>query len=309
MIFTLALSLFFARKYLTLGKLVGMFQRMKSIFLTLVLLSSWSLQALPVGNLAEASLYSKSSWFHGYCYDPCDPSYLCIDHWKLRFGFYGDYIFDQNMEIVQNELPIQLDIIDFKMNTNAAYLVLNIANRVDIFATLGATDFSFLLPYPTILGIFETKVAFDSAFSWSLGSRATLLCSKYCGIGIEGQYFRINTSTDQIIVFPVANIDFHVDALYESWQVAPGVYAHLALPGCPVAFVPYVAVKASWSRLTTQQDALELFDFATVLNIEEEKIWGYAIGISMSVRQKAGVVAEVSLGNQKEFHVKGQLCF
>src|ERR1700722_6433594 len=152
---------------------------MKKLCIAIGLLFISTAYALPVGNPSEASLFHREE----IC---CDPTSPC-DFFSFGVGFYGDYVFNRHMKTDQNK-----DIDTTKLFTNAGYLVINFYDRVDLFSSLGASRLSL----NTSLGPFNSidphplfEIESGTAFSYSLGCRATLFQYKCFSLGAMGQYF------------------------------------------------------------------------------------------------------------------------
>lgn len=172
----------------------------KIVLLIWTFLVYTSLNGLSLGNPLDPGMLCNG-WFtgngnKGCCY-PCDWSAL-----SFRGGFYGDYVFNRHMRVHEKGNDAIIDTT--RIFTNAGYLALNVWNRLDIFATLGASEFDlstserafFIFDNPE--GTFEIETS--TSFSWSVGARATLI--EYCGtiLGIEGQYFQTKPSVKKAIV-------------------------------------------------------------------------------------------------------------
>ncbi len=138
----------------------------KRSLLTLLLCEFSAAYSLSVGNPCEASLFFDEVLYNNSCCDPCDQVFY-FNTCSIRFGFYGDYVFNRRLETVTGR-----DIDFSEMATNAGYLALNFWETFDIFTTLGATKITF----NTSLGPFNSGNAsprfnFESstALSWSIG--------------------------------------------------------------------------------------------------------------------------------------------
>lgn len=257
--------------------------------------------ALPVGNPAEASLFCDDA---ACC---CPNSLFSLDSICWRVGFWGDFVFNRNFETVTGSK------IDFSQRfTNAGYLAVNFCNVVDLFTTLGATKFRF----NTSLGPFNAgnrSPRFDfqssTAFSWSIGGRATLYRCKCLALGVEGQYF--SSWPMARLLFVRANVDAYPDESsqrkYTEWQIGTGIsYFYNRY------FVPYFAVKYSHAFWNFNNQAFSVTGTSAVLpSFRNRKNWGYAVGTTFipCTCERLAVTVEGRFGDEAAFHVNSQVRF
>jgi major outer membrane protein len=280
---------------------------MKKLTMTLLtVLSCGAAYALPVGNPADASLfcngifYSTECCADEACTDVCDPCFNSCSPFSLRFGFYGDYVVNRNLGFTffngRNE---RSHVNDLHVYTNAGLAVLNFFNRVDFFATLGASDFQLNSYDIAITGSMNpspghTQVDTNTQFSWSVGGRATLWQWGNTTLGAEGQFFRFSPSIVRI-GNTSARSNYESQRLhYSEWQVGLGLAQRINM------LVPYAAVKYSRPEVQVPN--------AGVL-LEGDKRWGYAIGMTLLGNNTSAVTAEVRLGDEKALHINGQVRF
>ena len=252
--------------------------------------------ALPVGNPAEASLF---------CEKRC--CVCCSDEFSVRVGFYGDYVFNRNWKTSSDRK------VDYsQITTNAGYFALNYCNIAEVFTTLGATKLSF----NTSLGPFNsgnTGPRFDfessSAFSWSVGGRATLYEYKCASLGIVGQYF--SSRTIPKVLFVRTNVDDYPNPNhrigYHEAQLGVGIsYCYNPY------FVPYAAVKFSRAFWKFNNETFSVTGTtATIPNFKTDKTWGYAIGTTF-IPCKCDAIAitvEGRFADEAAFHVNAQVRF
>jgi major outer membrane protein len=279
----------------------------KSLITLLTVLASGSAYALPVGNPSDASLLCDGLLWEGHCADPCDPCLAWYNAFSFRLGFYGDYVFNRHLEIDTNE--DDSDIEHTRISTNAALLTANLWDRLDLFATLGATSFDIDTNAFAFGGTNGSRLELESEtnFSWSVGLRGTVWECGCTSLGIEGQYFfmrpdmrRVTQGADTS-VYP----DNIIDAKYREWQIGAGISHRINI------FVPYVAVKWSRARLTfdngipnpTTLPGVKLF------NTKNKKDWGWALGVSLVDCEKASLTVEGRFSDEKAVHVNGQIRF
>lgn len=286
---------------------------MKKLLLLPLLLCS-PLFALPIGNPMDASLYSNGL-FWGDCYedrccDPCDPCFSWCDAWSFRLGFYGDYVFNRHMETDDSNCA---HIDDFEIYTNAAYLALNICDRLDIFGTLGATSLN-LTSNPKVFvnngqdPEDEFYLETETDFSWSIGGRLTVWSCDCWYFGIEGQYFYTKPDVKRIAADDfVAYPDNDTELKYTEWQVGIGA-SYLMRIGCSgISAIPYIGLK--WAGSCGDFDNATPFVDTRLHNLENTNTWGWGLGMTLLFCDAMGVTVEGRFGDEKAFHVNGQFRF
>lgn len=259
-------------------------------------------QALPFGNPSEPSLFCQDLFFCLFkCEDPCDSCWL--NAVSLRGGFYGDYVFNRHLRVKGETQILQSAINTSKLTTNAGYLALNAFNRFDVFSTIGASQL-FLRTQGA------DEIWFETNFSWSIGARA-ILCEWRCfTLGVEGQYF--HTNPRPFLELNNSNGAFdNLDGInnlhYHEWQAGIGVSYRIATTCPSVALIPYVGGKWSYAKLNFQQTVLPLLGF--IDDIRSNKKWGYAIGVTFTLCDVAGVTVEGRWVDEKAVYVNGQFRF
>jgi major outer membrane protein len=290
---------------------------MKKLALTaLAMLSCGIVSALPVGNPTEASLYKNGFWCGRSATDPCDPCFSWCDAFSLRVGFYGDYVFNRNMEVNARNKP---DINEFSLYTNAGYLALNICDWMDVFSSLGATTISAFgdaSAFSKVKGPLEFQ--WFPAFSWSIGARATIWECDCWGIGLEGQYFRTKTNLNYVVDYIAGDFDYfnaNNSATYSEWQVGLGASYTFTLARPDTAFVPYMGIKWAGSKLTHDFSTFESYSIVepdtdvTITDLQSKKLWGYCVGVTATQNETFGVTVEGRFGDERAVYVNGQMRF
>lgn len=286
-------------------------ENMKKLIMTmLTVLACGATYALPVGNPSDASLLCDGLIWEGHCGDPCDPCLSWCEAISMRFGFYGDYVFNRHLELEDNGGG---DIEQTQIFTNAGYLALNIWDRLDVFATLGATNLKFNTNLADFTGIPVSRdnrldLETSTNFSWSVGARATLWECGCTTLGLEGQYFRSNMDVRRLTARATSSAypDNNVQALLQEWQVGLGISHRINM------FVPYVAVKYSRARLGFDNAVVITTDFSDTITLRDQrskKHWGYAVGVSLVDCEKASLTVEGRFGDEKALYVNGQIRF
>ncbi len=285
----------------------------KFILTTLTFLACGAAYALPVGNPADASLLCDGIFWEGYLGDPCDPCLTWSDAFSTRIGFYGDYVFNRHMEIDDHDR--HKDIEHTSIYTNAFFVAGNFWDRVDVFVTLGTTNLDIVTNESAFdaqgqpsLGNGRFEIETETDFSWSVGIKGTIWNCGCTTLGAEAQYLATNphitrlTQEDTYSVYPAGNIR----ARYREWQVGIGLAHRINM------FVPYFAVKLSGSRLDMGDARISGFFFQSVPtiaylnNLENKKLWGYAVGVSVVDCEKASFTVEGRFADEKAVYVNAQ---
>lgn len=262
--------------------------------------------ALPVGNPSDASLLCEGLFLEGYCGDFCDPCVTWFDAFNMRFGFYGDYVFNRHLEI--DEHVDDSDIEKTEIFTNAGFIAANFWNRFDLFTTLGATNIfidtnnkAFALG-----GSGRFVIETETDFSWSVGVRATIWECGCTALGAEAQYFFTNPHITRVTdeaensVYPAHNIH----AKYTEWQIGVGISHRVNM------FVPYAAVKWTCAKLDFGEAVLTIDGTdAELFNLDSDKFLGYCVGVSLLDCEKASLTVEGRWGDEKAIYTNGQIRF
>ena len=280
---------------------------MKKLFTTILsVLACSAAFALPVGNPADASLLCDGLIWEGHCGDPCDPCLTWCDSWAVRIGFYGDYVFNRHMEVDHNSRDQQPDIEHTEIYTNAGLIALNMWDRFDVFATLGATNFfvdTNALAFDGSNG-YRYEIETETAFSWSSGARATIWECGCTSFGAEAQYFYTKPDVSRVTMGATSSayVDNQIDAKYHEWQIGIGVAHRINF------LVPYLAVKWSHAQMDFD-DAIVATPSSRLWDLESKKYWGYAVGVSLIDCEKASLTVEGRFADEKAVHVNGQIRF
>ncbi len=279
----------------------------------LTLLISGSAFALPLGNPWEASLMCEGVFCAGEYPHYRDPCIGWCDAWSFRIGFYGDYVFNRRMELANSADSSSAtegsSVRDTEIYTNAAYLALNFWDRLDLFATLGGTRIeisSFTSSFLATNNIADFISETETAFSWSLGLRASLWECHCFQLGAEAQYFR--SSPDVNFVRVVGEETFYQDDIsvsYREWQIGLGISYRINIICCSTALLPYAGIK--WGKAQINTDNFEFIPNLPVSSLESEHATGYAIGVTLLGCNKGTVTVEGRFANEKAVHVNAQI--
>ncbi len=283
----------------------------------LAVITSYSIQALPVGNPSEASLLTWGVFLPPGNYNAQDPCCCWFDAWSLRVGYYGDFVFNRHLKIEGMGLGQGKDIQKTVLNTNAGYLALNIGNQLDFFGTVGASHIhlsSNEISWFTT-GDTEGRFNWDPEFSWSAGGRATLISRNCWTIGVEGQYFETIPDLSYFISYSDGVYNYfnkHQKMKYSEWQGAVGLSYTLTCCCSNVSLIPYGAAKFAWSRFNTKNFQFikaGTLDTYTLFNMKAAKVFGYAIGLTTTFCQMVCVTVEGRFADETAFYVNGNFRF
>ncbi len=275
--------------------------------------TSLSVFALPVGNPSEATLLCDGLFCEGHCADPCDPCLTWCDAMSLRFGFYGDYVFNRHLD--SNHRHFDADIECTEIFTNAFYFDVNLWDRTDLFLTLGATNLFIETndsPFYNQSMNEGSRLTLESGtdFSWSVGLRTTLWECGSTVLGLEGQYFQTKPHLTRVSLccdfsnYPSSSVDL----FYKEWQIGLGV-AHRINILSFYAAIKYAHADLDFNDIRLPVPSESVTDFVTLPTFENEKSVGYAIGVSLIDCEKASVTVEGRFVDEKALYVNAQIRF
>ncbi|MFN0064925.1 MAG: hypothetical protein ACKVOH_01675 [Chlamydiales bacterium] len=286
---------------------------MKKFVLTVLsVLTCGAIYALPVQNLADASLYSNGFWWGDNGCDPCDPCGSWCDAFSLRLGFYGDYVFNRHLETTVNGRRAG-DIQTSTIMTNAGMAVINICDYIDLFGTVGVSNFWIKTP-SQVFGFsnVQSELDFAPAMSYSGGLRATAWRCDCFVIGAEAQYFYSGPKLNYYLPYDTGVLTyFNSDTKmsYQEWQVAIG--ASYIFRNCAnFEFVPYGAVQVSGGKWNFSDFSYVVNEVThQIPNLRPKKIVGFTFGMSAVLCDMIGMTVEGRWANEKAVHVNGQVRF
>ncbi len=314
---------------------------MKKLLFSLICLTQGILFSLPMSNPWEASLFCDGPGI--LCCEGNSFPFVNSDAFKLRFGFLGDYVFDRHLRVnsvgshggVNNNGG---NIQTVRMMSNSGLINLNVCNRLDLFATLGATEISAKSPARCFSPLGEapdftntTEVNFpillDAATSFSLGAglRGTIWRCGNLAIGGEAQYFHTNPSLVSLnsTSFSIVNYldDFKLN--YHEWQLGMGTSYQVCLSEC-IQVLPYAGV--SWSLVrgyfgnpvASMNELTDLDEVsgsqATIFTVRlnnwaNARLWGYVVGLTVMGYERLNVGIQGHFGSEKALSVNSTIRF
>ncbi len=279
---------------------------MKKLFVTmLTILTSGAAFALPLGNPSDASLLCDGICWEGHCGDMCDPCLTWCDAFSVRIGFYGDYVFNRNLEIDNAD---KKDIDHSAFFTNAAFIAGNFWDRFDVFATFGTTKI-YLNGNQRIfangggtIGAVVFDIEGETDFSWSAGLRGTLWECGCTTVGAEFQYLQTRPHLRRVnnngtLIYPGSTIGLK----WYEWQFGLGISHRINF------LVPYAGIKWSSGKLD-MGDALVITN-ETLFDAKTGKTWGYALGVSLVDCEKMSLTVEARFADEAAVYTNAQIRF
>jgi len=295
---------------------------MKKFLATMIAAMSLSVAyALPMGNPTAASIYTNGIWCEGSDYnDPCDPCFSWCGAWSIRLGYYGDFVYNRNLEVDGSfQGGANQSAFCTTLTTNAALITLNICDRLDIFTTLGASTLTVReAVLRDIGGIFSFEGLHDDVyatdFSWSIGGRLTLWECGCFGLGFEGQYFNAKTQLTafEYTPFPVVNFDLPATH-YQEWQLGLGASYAFTIRCPSIALIPYLGITYAQAKLggagAVPVPLTVLEDFQVVPNWKSAKPWSLVVGTTFTLCDVVGISVEGRFAGESALHVNGEFRF
>ena len=268
-----------------------------------------SIFALPLNNPELASLTCDGVFFNCGCGTPM----LSCDTLSVRIGYYGDFIFNNYMEVTEDGRG---SIRQSQIYTNGGEIDFNFWNRFEIFGVLGVGNVLIQAPmsnFSVVGNPVNSLLTIDtvSDFAWSAGLRSTIWEFARFAIGVEGQYYRttpdINYIADHFRTTP-SYLD-GVELKYSAWQVGLGVTYEICINPC-FSFLPYASLAGSGANidmddtrvtLTDQGNTVQLFD------LQKERRFGYGFGGTLVGGERILITAEGRFAYEKALFISIQM--
>ena len=282
-----------------------------------------ALQALPLVNPADSVMYTNGIFWHDGdrssdwpCTDDC-----WLDSFSMRFGFYGDYVFNRNLKINYATVNSQWgswedggNFIKTALSTNAGTVCINFRDWIEAYAAFGVSTIFWELNTNDITGSgdFWADVAFSPSVSYTVGATAPIFHKGGFVLGVQAQYFYLKESKGQGVrwcqLFQLIHYD-NAQPKYVEYQGA--VAASYNFESEYLSFIPFVGIQFSgvdWNltKLDDLYSDLTVFRFPRA---RQQKVVGWTLGNSIILCNRGGVTAEARFANEKALHVSGQLVF
>lgn len=278
----------------------------KLVGVILTILSCGAAYSLPLGNPSEASLLYNGLFLEGRSYD-CSQHCICWwDGLSLRFGYYGDFVFNRHLEV--DETNNGDDIEKSEIYTDAVYFTVNFWNKIDFFTTVGASKLFLKSNALTFNGPNGDRLTLEtqSDFSWSVGARFTFLECGRTVFGAEGQYFYAKPHVNRVTIadsdsaYPTKNVDYK----YSEWQIGFG-FSHRIWN-----LVPYMGAKLSGVKVDSGNARVLVGASPIILHDLENRFeGGIVFGVSFVACQKMALTIETRFPDEKALYLNGQIRF
>lgn len=276
--------------------------------------------ALQIVNPADSVMYTN-----GLCTDSCSDSECWWDDFSLRFGFYGDYVFDRHLQVndyllTAADSPFVLssggDIYRTQLYTNAGMVLLNFCDWIEAYATFGVSRMELNLPN-NLFGIDDGMIILESSshVSYSVGAAAPIWQSGNFTLGVQAQYFYfypnmelLHTIIGGIIVRSNDNRAKYVE--YQGALAASYTFeneAHHAI--IPFAAIQFSGVSFNLSKVDNMLLADQGGLTVSFPRVHQQRVVGWTIGTSMMLNNAIGVTAEARFANEKALGINGQFRF
>ncbi|MCH9609874.1 MAG: Major outer membrane porin [Chlamydiales bacterium] len=285
---------------------------MKNILLCLVFFGT-HLIGLPFGNPWNATLLSEGVFF-----DECTLPFVPFPV-SYEIGYNYDHVYNRNLEIDGQD---HSSLHRFEFSTRQALISVNLCNRVDIFGAFGASYFQIQSP----LRSFNPTDSNDNGsvfintgtdFSWGVGGRGTIWgCGPFI-LGAEGEYFYSKPEINSIDApFTSNRVTYAENASlkYQEWQFGLGASYQICLSQS-IEVLPYAGITWShaWVNMGNSQEPIDddgTPDFTITLNnLTNQKLWGYAIGLSLLGCERFSLGIEGRFANEKALTVNSAFRF
>lgn len=286
---------------------------MKKIFAVLAGLMTYSaVYALPVYNPDQPELLKYGV-------------FTCGDNaWGLEFGYRGDFVFDRQIKIHNNNGNLSeyhKDLSVYRQMTNAGQITLNLWDRIDVYGWAGAVqsefdaDVNYLTAQGAALGFTNLRGRTQDGFAWGVGARAVLWQCGRTALGIDAQYSHSEADLQALSVngVPVqAAVPFGLDPSRFSlrnreYQVSLGISHRICW------LVPYVAVKYSNVRPEFEGPLLNptstVATFDPDLDFRSRNCVGFVFGVSLIDADRMHVTAEGRFIDEKALTVAADIRF
>lgn len=275
---------------------------MIKFILTSFVLVSQGLVALPMRNVAEPAL------LEGLFFNDC--------FFGFDVGIDADYVYQSHLK--GDSLGNHRRIEQAKKREQAAFVSLNLFDRFDIFTTLGGAHFYFnssalnFNPNPDF-GLDKgqrLEIESKTAFCWSVGARGLVWQCNRAFVGLEGEYFNCRSDIHSVILQTTGTANpSNVTLNYHEGQIGVELGYHVA--SCLVA---YGGAKWSTAYLHFGNSAIfipgrDLAPAVTLVNLASSRHWGYAIGMTWTLRSAFDVTLEWRMNNEEAFYLNGQFRF
>lgn len=224
------------------------------------------------------------------------------DSWiDVRLGYEGDFV---SNGLLHQFIESSGRVDTYEAWTNSGVLTLNVLDRIDMYAVLGASRIkaAWRFENENIISRIEVKTEYD--FLWALGGRTIFYEWNRASLGLGGRYTAssyhpMHTTSSGVVVDAQAS-HFH----WDEWQVNLDLAYHVSL------FTPYIGAKYSHARAELRDFPVPISSSGTGNNsFENETPVGVYLGCALSSGRYFMFNIEARLVDEEAVSVTGDFRF
>ncbi|MBL7198001.1 MAG: hypothetical protein ISS47_07865 [Candidatus Omnitrophica bacterium] len=247
------------------------------IIMVVLLMNVNFVYAAPIGNIAKPILEKGDTPF--------------------KVGTELDFVTERELDVSDEDVTVE------KLNWYASKISCTMADKVDLYALLGAANGEFSEKYSGVDLEYET----EAAFAWGLG--ATVLLYEFengIRVGLDGRYRQAEPDIDQItlngVSFSPGDVGISDSSIeYKEWQIALGVSKELG------QFVPYGGIK--YTDVEASMKATISGTTYTTDDINSDKTIGIFIGCDFIPTKNISIGVEGRFIDETAFSVSATVRF
>lgn len=192
-----------------------------------------------------------------------------------------------------------------RLNTNAGVVYLNLWERLDVYGVFGATHI-YLEGNASIFGGTSgnrVEVETETDFGWGVGIQATIWECGCTTLGFGFEYFYSRPDITRVTVAATNSEypDGFANVKYEEWEFSVGVAHRINM------LVPYAAINWGNAKMKMDDTLLSSLNDLVLHDLENQKEWSYAVGVSLIDCEKASITVEGRYSGEKALYVNGQV--
>lgn len=219
----------------------------------------------------------------------------------IKVGYEWDDVFDRNLRVKNHHDEIRRKVRKYEGIGNFGTLTLGLADRVEVYTTLGAVSARI---HQQPLSHVPITYRSDNQFAWSVGGRGILAYWGDLQLGVNAAYFRYSPKVDSLHVksasIPHSEAGFH----YCEWQVGLSVCYRIGLLYPYIGF-KYANVRAKFYHLNAIADIIPEKHFT----LENKYPIGLLFGCGLAPEKGFAINAEIRLVDETAVTLSGDLRF
>lgn len=225
--------------------------------------------------------------------------FFCSENmFAVKAGYQRDWVFDRGMKAI-SKMSGRID--DFGLTSDQGVLILNIAERVDLYGTAGAAR--FLVSHRLLEGCRDVYRSRDQLM-WGAGVRALLATWGQASCGIQMNY----ECAQPKIQWMTRNGSLLRNSskgtlCYHAWQVGFGGAYQMEL------LSPYIGVKYSNVSAEFKNLPLEIFPGARHFTIKNRRKFGVVMGTTFSTGAHFSANVEVRVIDEQSLTLAADMKF